>query len=430
MSPSPRTARHAWWVAFLAGMVSYLDAGAIVTTGTALVIYKEAFGFSPDQYGQLSALLTFSIAIGAVVGGNLGDRFGRRRIFVLTLSLFIVGAGLLVGAQGTEWLYPGIVLLGFAAGADLPVSLAMIAEVARDSNRGKLVSFSHLLWMVGIVAVLGLGTAFGDLGTVGARILYGHLLVVAAIVLVLRLRLPESQAWQQSQTLAVIEPGSRGAGAFRALLTPRYLAALAATALFYSLVNIAANINGQFGAYLYVNVAGVSVSTSSAVSLVTVFVSLVAVFFMMRVVDGRNRLRWFAVMAVVSLVAFLVPALAGVSLATLVVFGVLYAIAGAVAGEPMYKVWSQELFPTAHRATAQGITIAFTRIVAAIVALYTPGLIDAGASIIFYVMAATSAVAFAIGLLWIARLPKATDDDPALRDDDEEDDELAAPAAR
>ncbi|WP_162893053.1 MFS transporter [Microbacterium halotolerans] len=428
MSRTTASTRHAWWVAFLAGMVSYLDAGAIVSTGTALVIYQQAFGFSSDQYGQLSALLTFSIAVGAVVGGNLGDRFGRKRIFILTLSVFILGAALLVGAQGTAWLYPGIVLLGFAAGADLPVSLSMIAEVARDANRGKLISFSHFLWMVGIIAVLGLGTAFGNLGTIAARILYAHLLVVAAVVLVLRLRLPESRAWENSRTLAVMEPGSRSISAFRALLTPRYIAALAATALFYSLVNIAANINGQFGTYLYVNVAGADVSTSSAVSLVTVFVSLIAVFFMMRIVDGRNRIMWFAIMAGVSLVAFLIPALVGVSLVTLVIFGVLYAVAGAVAGEPMYKVWSQELFPTAHRATAQGITIAFARVLAALVALVTPALIGAGASIIFYVMAGTSAVAFAIGLLWIARMPKATDDDPALdAEEEDEDDELPAP---
>lgn len=429
MSVSTPTTRHAWWVAFLAGMVSYLDAGAIVSTSTALVIYQQDFGFSDTQYGQLAALLTISIAVGALIGGRLGDRYGRKRIFLFTLTLFVIGAALLVGAQSVAWLYPGIILLGFAAGADLPVSMAMIAEAATDANRGKLVSFSHLLWMTGIIVVFLLGTLFGDLGTPAARILYAHLLVVAIVVLILRMRLPESQAWQHSRTLAVVEEKSNGFAAVKVLLQPRYLAALVATGLFYSLVNIAANINGQFGSYLYVNVAGVSVSTASAVSLVTVLVSMGALFLMMRVVDGRNRMFWFTLMAGVSLVAFLLPAVLGVTLLTLVCFGVLYAIAGAVAGEPMYKVWSQELFPTAQRATAQGITIAFTRAVAAIVALFTPALINADPSIIFYAMAATSGVAFLIGILWIARMRKATDDDPALDYDEDDDDDLTEATA-
>lgn len=425
MSTASSATRHAWWVAFLAGMVSYLDAGAIVTTGTALVIYQEAFAFSGDQFGQLSALLTISIAVGALIGGRLGDRFGRKRVFLATLTLFAIGAAVLVFAPSTVWLYPGVVLLGFAAGADLPVSMSMVAEAASDANRGKLVSFSHLLWMGGVIVVGLLGTFIGDLGEIAARILYGHLLVVAIIVLVLRMRLPESAAWQHSRTLTVIEPGSRGLGAVKALLQPRYLAALVATGVFYSLVNIAANINGQFASYLYVNVAGVEVSTYSLISTLITLVSAASLLLMMRVVDGKLRMMWFALMAALSLVAFLLPAVLGVTVMTLVVFGVLYSIGGAVAGEPMYKVWSQELFPTAQRATAQGITIAFTRAVAAIVALFTPRLIDAGASIVFYVMAGTSIVAFAIGLLWIARMPRATDDDPALQDIDD-DDELDA----
>lgn len=409
---SPRsTTRHAWWVAFLAGMVSYLDAGAIVSTGTALVLYGQAFGFGIETIAPLSSLLTFSIAAGAVVGGVVGDRIGRKRTFLATLSLFVVGAAILAFSPGIAWLYLGIVLLGFAAGADLPVSLAMVAEAATDDNRGKLISFSHFLWMAGVIAVFLLGTVIGGLGELGARILYGHLVVVGLVVLVLRMRLPESQAWKTTTTLVAVE----GAPRARELLKPRYLAALVATALFYSLVNIAANINGQFGSYLYVEVAGVSVSTSSAISLGIVLVSMAAVFFMMRVVDGSRRMVWFAVMAAVSLVAFLLPATLGVTVVTLMVFGVLYSIAGAVAGEPMYKVWSQELFPTSHRATAQGITIAFTRVVAGVVGLWIPSLIAFGASAIFFLMAATSLVAFLIGILWIARMPKATDDDPALR---------------
>jgi inositol transporter-like SP family MFS transporter len=420
MTTTRSATRHAWWVAFLSGMVSYLDAGAIVTTGTALVLYGNEFGFGIETIAPLSSILTFAIAVGALIGGRLGDRFGRRRIFLLTLSLFAIGAAVLTFAPGTAWLYPGIILLGFAAGADLPVSMSMIAEAASDANRGKMVSFTHILWMGGVIIVSLLGALFGDLGVIAARILYGHLLVIAVVVLVLRLRLPESKAWQTTAALMAVDPEMRGIRAFKPLLTRRYLSALVATGVFYALVNIAANINGQFSTYMYTTVAGAKVSTASTIGMIITIVSAASLLLLMRIVDGRRRMIWFTIMAVLSLVAFMIPAIVGVTVGTLVVFGVLYSIGGAVAGEPMYKVWSQELFPTSHRATAQGITIAFTRIVAALVGLLIPSLIAFGASSIFFLMAATSVVAFAIGIVWIARMPKATDDDPALRAADNE----------
>ena len=66
--------RSAWRVAILAGMASYLDAGSIITSGGALVLYKNHFGITLGQIGELSAMLTFLFAIGALIGGRLGDR--------------------------------------------------------------------------------------------------------------------------------------------------------------------------------------------------------------------------------------------------------------------------------------------------------------------------------------------------------------------
>lgn len=412
--PSTRTP-NPWYVAVLSGMVSYLDAGAIVTTGTALVIFRQSFGIDDLQYGILSAILTVAIGVGALVGGPAGDRLGRKPVFMATLTLYVVGTALMILAPSTGWLYPGLLLLGFAAGADLPVSLSMIAEAATDANRGKMISFTHILWMGGVIAVGFLGSFVGDLGLLGARIMYGHLAAIAIVVLILRIRLPESEAWINSRNLQTVDPDApQGMRALKLIFQPRYLGAMIATALFYALANIAANTNGQFGSLLYVEVAGATVSQASLITTLVTFVSAASLLLMMRVVDGPRRMAWFIAMSVLALVAFLIPAVSGITILTLVLFGVLYSIAGAVAGEPMFKVWSQELFPTQIRATAQSITIAFARFVAAGVGVVTPSLISFGPSVVFYFMAVTSAAACAIGIFWIARMRKATEDDPAL----------------
>jgi MFS transporter, SP family, inositol transporter len=61
--------------------------------------------------------------VGALFGGRLGDRFGRRAVLTLSLVLYAVGVLLLLVAAGPALLYAGVMAIGLAIGADLPVSL-------------------------------------------------------------------------------------------------------------------------------------------------------------------------------------------------------------------------------------------------------------------------------------------------------------------
>lgn len=432
----PRIPGQVWFRTSVAGMASYLDAAAIISTGTALVLYQEPLGLTVGDIGRLSALLTFMIAVGALVGGRLGDLYGRKRVFMVTMALYTVGAALMVVAGGPALLYVGVVLLGIAVGADLPVSLAMIAEEAPEGARGRLVSFSHILWLVGILAAQLLGIIVGNMGQTGGRALYVHLTVVAIVTMVLRARLPESHLWaaahQRDPALAPAATGggpgqaapgdSVDLGTLKQLLRGPFLAPMLAVALFYALVNIGANTGGQFNTYMYVNLAGSTVQLASTVSFITFGIAFGATYLLMRIVDGSNRMRWFTVMAVFYTAGYLVPAILGVHLWTLVTMGVVGSIAGAIAGEPMFKIWAQELFPTVYRSTAQGVMIAITRVVAAVVALWTPTLLDSSPSLLFFFVAACIACGALIGIFWINRYPRVADD--------EVEEVSAAPAAR
>ncbi|MDF9277931.1 MFS transporter [Arthrobacter sp. EH-1B-1] len=405
--------RQGWRVAFASGLASYVDAGAIAGTGTALVILQGSLGLTPAQIGQLSGLLTVMIAFGALVGGRLGDRFGRRRIFLATLSIYFLAALALAVAPSIALLFVGLAVLGLAAGADLPVSMAMIAESAPENKRGKMVTFTHVLWMAGILGVIVISIFFGNAGTLGAQIIYGHLAAVALIAIALRWGIPESRLWNESQNNPVDEE-RLDLRSLRALFSPKLFPPLAATGLFYALVNIAANTNGQFSTYLFVNVAGVDVATASKLGLGILLLSVAGLFVMMRIVDGANRHRAFVFAAILALVGLAIPLVFGVNAITLVLMGVFGALGGAVAGEPMYKIWSQELFPTSHRSTAQGITIAFARLVAAGAALVTPLIISAGPALLFLFLFVASAAAYLIGIFWIFRMRKFLKNDDGL----------------
>src|SRR4051812_34184034 len=194
--------RQAWKVAILAGMASYLDAGCIVTLGGSLVLYKDHFGLGAGSIGALSALMTFLFAIGALVGGRLGDRFGRRRVFTVTMIGLALGIAVLAGAQNVAMLYIGVVIVGFSIGADLPVSMAMINEEAPLGAKARLVAFSHVLWMLAIGTTLALQALVGGLGVLGGRIQWLHLFVVPIVVLVLRPTMPESKEWAAAHARA------------------------------------------------------------------------------------------------------------------------------------------------------------------------------------------------------------------------------------
>ena len=181
-------------------------------------------------------------------------------------------------------------------------------------------------------------------------------------------------------------------------------------------MNVGANTGGQFSAFMYTEIAGSTVRVSSAVSLITFGISFGATFLLMKIVDGPHRMRWFAAMAVIHVAAYVMPALLGVEVWTLVAMGVLGSIGGAVAGEPMFKIWAQELIPTLYRSTAQGAMIAATRVVAAVVALWTPMLLRASPNLLFWFVAACIAGAALVGLLWIRRFPRVADEEDEARD--------------
>ncbi|WP_368499942.1 MFS transporter [Herbiconiux sp. A18JL235] len=374
------TSRRAWWIGVVAGMASYIDAAAIVSSGIGLVLYQISFGLTELQFGALSAALTLGVAIGAIVGGRLGDRFGRRSVFVITMAMIVIGSAVLVFSTSFVPLLIGILLVGLGTGADLPVSLATIAEAATDRNRGKLIGFSQILWYGGILATVSISTGVGGMGQLGGQILFAHVGVVALIILLLRLSIPESRVWRDAHTasLSVVSGEDAPVSRLRTILTDRRLAfPFFALLVFYTLVNLAANTTGQFGTYVAVNVVGISVQTNSLINLLTLPVGILLGFWFMRIVDGPRRMAYYAFGAIASTLGLAAPAIFGFSLLTLVLIYVGAAIGGSFAFEAIMKVWTQESFPTLLRASAQGSIIAVARLVAAGVALVTPMLLGA-----------------------------------------------------
>ena len=162
---APMTAyARPWRVAVIAGLASFVDGAALSANGFGLVIYQQTLGLTAGEVGLLTAVVTLGLAIGAVVGGRLGDLFGRRKVFVVTMAMIVLGS--LGPTFGTSFgvLFAGLALMGLGVGADMPVALATIAEAASDKNRGAMLVFTQILWVSASVLVVVITTVTGGAG--------------------------------------------------------------------------------------------------------------------------------------------------------------------------------------------------------------------------------------------------------------------------
>ena len=378
-----------WWVTIVCGMASYIDACAIIGSGIALVNYQHSIGTTPDQIGILSFVLVICIAAGAVVGGRLGDRYGRRSVFIITMVMIVAGSAILAFMTSFTILLIGTILVGFGAGADLPVSLASIAEVATNENRGKLLGFSQIMWILGILGAGVCGSIVGDLDHIGGQILYGQVGVAAFITLILRLGIPESEKWKiaRAERIAGINTIQARRATILDLLKAPFLKPFIVLLMFYTTTNMGANTNGQFGTYLWVNVVGTGVEYASRINLICLLISFIWSFWFMRISDTPKRFTFFQVGAVAIVLMFLVPAIFGFTILTVIISGLLGGIGLGFSFEAIMKLWTQESFPTLIRTTAQGTIIAIARVFAALLALYTPQMMDSNPKGLYFFLA-------------------------------------------
>ncbi|WP_326671246.1 MFS transporter [Streptomyces canus] len=397
--PEPPIEKRLWKVATLSGMASYLDAALIVSIGVNLAIYRDAYDMGVWMAGAISAIVTICIAVGSLVGGRLADVFGRRRLYNLDILCYALGAIIITLAPDDITLLVGVLLAGLAAGADLPTSLAVVSDAAPDHARGRLIAFTQVMWMLGIIVVVFVGFALSDTGMLGARLITGHLAVAALVTWHLRSRLELATGPDPAQDQVPMEQSAEQQGvALRNVWTRAALVPMLATFAFYVTWGLGANTMGQFTTYLLVTVSGASQSVATGINLACLPIGLVLTLAFVRIADGPRRDRLFYVATVLQIAAFAIASLTVGAIVGFLVFYLLYQLCYPFAGEANYKVWSQLTLPADTRGTTQGITYAVSRGVFAGVAFVTPALLDRSPSLLLWVITGCMALSALAGL--------------------------------
>ncbi|MFH7090762.1 MFS transporter [Klebsiella pneumoniae] len=178
-------------------MVALMEGLDLQAAGIAAVGMAQAFALDKMQMGWIFSAGILGLLPGALVGGMLADRHGRKRILLGSVLLF----GLFSLATALAWSFPTLLLArlltGVGLGAALPNLIALTSEAAGSRFRGRAVSpdvlrRTHWRRAGGSAGLSGLAAAWQIIFWIGG--------VVPLLLIPLLMRwLPESQAFQRAE---------------------------------------------------------------------------------------------------------------------------------------------------------------------------------------------------------------------------------------
>jgi sugar porter (SP) family MFS transporter len=210
-SPDEFNRGYVWLICCVAALGGLLFGWDWVVIGGAKPFFERFFGLKePALVGWANSCALVGCLVGALVAGALSDRFGRKRLLILSALLFAVTS---IGnalaptfAVFIAWRMLGGVGIGLASS----LSPMYISEVAPARMRGKLVSINQLTIVVGILLAqfinwflvrnlpAGATDAFirdSWFGQQGWRWMLGLTAAPAALFFACMLFVPESPRW-------------------------------------------------------------------------------------------------------------------------------------------------------------------------------------------------------------------------------------------
>ena len=138
-------------VATLGSLLFGYDTGVISGALPYMYMPFDANGLQLTSFeeGAIGGTLLVGAALGALIGGRLSDRYGRRHNITMLALLFLIGA-LGTTFSPTVWvMYPFRVILGFAVGGASATVPVYLAETAPKRIRGSIVAIDQLMIVTG-----------------------------------------------------------------------------------------------------------------------------------------------------------------------------------------------------------------------------------------------------------------------------------------
>lgn len=369
-------------------LTNYLDAGAIVAGASGLTLWQNYLGLTEGHLGWLNAISAncLGAAIGAIIGGFLADKYGRKAIYTYNMLVYMLGVAIVMLAVNFPMLLVGFLITGISVGVGVPASWTYISENSEVGNRGRNIAISQMAWGIGPTIILILATLlappsaengdaagflFGWVASVAhlfnsdisgselyvfsSRIVFASLFIVAFVAWQLQRRLDESAEWKNMKASGKKQAGTFDS--FGSLFTNKVnIRTLAFLAGMYLTWNLVSSTMGFFQPHIYETAGGLSNEHANMLCVGQWIVIIVTTFFFSLIVDKVNQ-RWLLFCGVMfGVLAWLMIITIGINgMSGLLGFTLLWGLQAGVSVQSFYALWASELFPAKYRAAAQGI---------------------------------------------------------------------------
>src|SRR5213080_1642334 len=191
---SPKGNKVGWLM-----MASILvEAWDLYSIAFVLIFIKEQYNPDPLMLGLAAAGTQGGAMIGALLGGWLSDKIGRRVMFLVTMVMFIVLALAQAFVPSVGWLVVIRFLLGVPLGSDISTGYTYIMESMAKGEREVMGNRWQFMFAVGEVMTLAVIAVFiiADMNhELIWRITLGLGAVPALVILLMRHDLPETAVW-------------------------------------------------------------------------------------------------------------------------------------------------------------------------------------------------------------------------------------------
>lgn len=193
--------RWHWLIVVGLGTVWILDGLEVTIVGSLSDVLKDGkngLGLTSSQIGQAGAIYVAGACLGALLFGQLTDRFGRKKLFMITLGVYLMGTVLTAFSMNPLWYFACRAITGAGIGGEYAAINSAIDELIPAKYRGRVdIAINGSFWVgagAGALITIPLtdGTVNPAYGWRGAFAL-GAMLALA--VLLVRRNVPESPRW-------------------------------------------------------------------------------------------------------------------------------------------------------------------------------------------------------------------------------------------
>ena len=411
-------------------LTNYLDAGAIVAGASGLTLWQKYLGLSELHLGWLNFISAncLGAALGAIIGGVLADKYGRKFIYTYNLLVYMAGVLLILCSVNFPMLLAGFLITGISVGIGVPASWTYISESSEINKRGRNICISQMSWGFGPMIILLLGMFFapggylfswvealahaiggaelaGDaLNVFSSRVVFLSLLIVAFIAWNLQRKLDESDEWKATREAAKAKGEDTGLlHAFGVLFSNKTaVKTVCFLASIYLTWNLVASVMGFFQPHIYETAGGVSNEQANMLSCVG-WAIVVAITFGLSFLIDKLPHKLFYVLGLIAALATWLVIISGVNgMGGLWAFSILWGINGGLSVQIFYALWGSELFPAKFRAGAQGLMFFIVRGLSAIWGLvftYIYGENGEGFTLAAYCMIALLLISLIVGVI-------------------------------